>query len=141
MVNRIARSRRAWSRTNLDGARRVRTVAVDLPSRSSDAERHPINGQSLGWSTECSARNGRGPTPSRREEAKPGDVGVPTSASANGAPFARTTAPMAMLGTTSRSLRRRSRAYRWGEDGIAGFADDDLRWCLSLALWNGAIPS
>jgi hypothetical protein len=33
-----------------------------------------------------------------------------------------------------------SRAYRWGEDGIAGFADDDLRWCLSLALWNGVDP-
>ena len=31
----------------------------------------------------------------------------------------------------------RSRAYRWGEDGIAGFADDRLSWCLSLALWNG----
>ena len=32
----------------------------------------------------------------------------------------------------------RSRAYRWGEDGIAGFCDDRQRWCLSLALWNGA---
>ena len=31
----------------------------------------------------------------------------------------------------------RSRAYRWGEDGLAGFADDELRWCLGLALWNG----
>jgi hypothetical protein len=31
----------------------------------------------------------------------------------------------------------RSRAYRWGEDGIAGFGDDKLHWCLSLALWNG----
>ena len=31
----------------------------------------------------------------------------------------------------------RSRTYRWGEDGIAGFTDDRLRWCLSLALWNG----
>ena len=32
----------------------------------------------------------------------------------------------------------RSRAYRWGEDGIAGFSDSRLRLCLSLALWNGA---
>ena len=31
----------------------------------------------------------------------------------------------------------RSRAYRWGEDGIAGFSDDTQRLCLSLALWNG----
>ncbi len=34
----------------------------------------------------------------------------------------------------------RSRAYRWGEDGIAGFTDDRLRWCLSLGLWNGRDP-
>ena len=34
----------------------------------------------------------------------------------------------------------RSRAYRWGEDGIAGFSDDEQRLCLSLALWNGRDP-
>jgi len=34
----------------------------------------------------------------------------------------------------------RSRAYRWGEDGIAGFCDDQQRLCMSLALWNGADP-
>ncbi|MGZ4273294.1 MAG: MGH1-like glycoside hydrolase domain-containing protein [Solirubrobacteraceae bacterium] len=34
----------------------------------------------------------------------------------------------------------RSRAYRWGEDGIAGFCDDRQRMCLALALWNGADP-
>ncbi len=34
----------------------------------------------------------------------------------------------------------RSRAYRWGEDGIAGFSDDRQLWCLSLALWNGRDP-
>ncbi|MCK8786646.1 glucosidase [Roseomonas sp. NAR14] len=32
----------------------------------------------------------------------------------------------------------RSRAYRWGEDGLAGFCDDRQRLCLALALWNGA---
>ena len=31
----------------------------------------------------------------------------------------------------------RARAYRWGEDGLAGFSDDTQRLCLSLALWNG----
>ena len=31
----------------------------------------------------------------------------------------------------------RSRAYRWGEDGIAGFSDHQQLLCLSLALWNG----
>jgi hypothetical protein len=34
----------------------------------------------------------------------------------------------------------RSRAYRWGEDGIGGFADDRLQICLSVALWNGQDP-
>ena len=34
----------------------------------------------------------------------------------------------------------RSRAYRWGEDGIAGFGDDQLHLCLGLALWNGRDP-
>ena len=34
----------------------------------------------------------------------------------------------------------RSRMYRWGEDGIAGFGDDQLDWCVSLALWNGRDP-
>ncbi len=34
----------------------------------------------------------------------------------------------------------RSRAYRWGEDGIAGISDVEQRLCLSLALWNGRDP-
>ena len=34
----------------------------------------------------------------------------------------------------------RSRAYRWGEDGIAGFSDAQQRLCLSLALWNTRDP-
>jgi len=31
----------------------------------------------------------------------------------------------------------RSRAYRWGEDGLAGISDDRQRLCFALALWNG----
>ena len=31
----------------------------------------------------------------------------------------------------------RSRAYRWGEDGLAGWCDKDQRLCLTVALWNG----
>jgi hypothetical protein len=34
----------------------------------------------------------------------------------------------------------RSRAYRWGEDGLAGFSDRMQHLCLSLALWNGRDP-
>lgn len=31
----------------------------------------------------------------------------------------------------------RSRAYRWGEDGIGGISDNHQRLCFSLSLWNG----
>ncbi|MFZ0579751.1 MAG: hypothetical protein WAN72_26225 [Candidatus Acidiferrales bacterium] len=34
----------------------------------------------------------------------------------------------------------RSRAYRWGEDGIAGISDDQQHLCFALALWNGKDP-
>jgi hypothetical protein len=34
----------------------------------------------------------------------------------------------------------RSRAYHWGEDGIAGFSDDRAILCFSLAVWNGRDP-
>src|SRR5664280_788108 len=34
----------------------------------------------------------------------------------------------------------RSRAYRWGEDGIAGLSGDKGRLCFALALWNGRDP-
>src|SRR5579883_1752143 len=34
----------------------------------------------------------------------------------------------------------RSRAYRWGEDGIAGLSDDRQHLCFALALWNGKDP-
>ncbi|MDT7951773.1 MAG: glucosidase [Acetobacteraceae bacterium] len=34
----------------------------------------------------------------------------------------------------------RSRAYRWGEDGIAGWGDERLNWCLGIALWNERDP-
>jgi hypothetical protein len=34
----------------------------------------------------------------------------------------------------------RSRAYRWGEDGIAGISDDKQHLCFALALWNGKDP-
>jgi len=34
----------------------------------------------------------------------------------------------------------RSRAYRWGEDGLAGISDDHQRLCFALALWNAKDP-
>ncbi len=34
----------------------------------------------------------------------------------------------------------RSRAYRWGEDGIAGLSDNHQRLCFAITLWNGEDP-
>jgi hypothetical protein len=34
----------------------------------------------------------------------------------------------------------RSRAYRWGEDGLGGISDDQQHLCFALALWNGKDP-
>jgi hypothetical protein len=34
----------------------------------------------------------------------------------------------------------RSRAYHWGEDGLAGISDDHQRLCFALALWNSKDP-
>jgi hypothetical protein len=34
----------------------------------------------------------------------------------------------------------RSRAYHWGEDGLAGISDDKQQLCFSVALWNGKDP-
>jgi hypothetical protein len=34
----------------------------------------------------------------------------------------------------------RSRAYRWGEDGLAGISDSRQLLCFALALWNGRDP-
>jgi hypothetical protein len=34
----------------------------------------------------------------------------------------------------------RSRAYRWGEDGLAGISDDQQRLCFAIGLWNGRDP-
>ncbi len=35
----------------------------------------------------------------------------------------------------------RSRAYRWGEDGLAGFGDERLRWCLGWRCGMARTPS
>ena len=34
----------------------------------------------------------------------------------------------------------RSRAYRWGEDGLLGITDRQCRLCFAVALWNGRDP-
>ena len=43
-------------------------------------------------------------------------------------------------GTISPHDQARSRAYHWGEDGLAGLSNDKQRLCFALALWNGNDP-
>ena len=47
---------------------------------------------------------------------------------------ARTTAPTAMLGNIFSHEHARSRAYRWGEDGLAGFGDEHLDICMAAGF-------
>ncbi len=66
--------------------------------------------------------------------------GGPTSASGSGARSARTTARTATRGTTCRIDHARSRAYRWGEDGLAGFCDIEQQLCLGPGAVERAGP-
>ena len=69
-----------------------------------------------------------------------GDDGARTSASGSGGPFVRTTARTGTRGQYFPHDHARSRAYHWGEDGLAGFSDLKQRLCFALALWNGKDP-
>ena len=80
------------------------------------------------------------PTDRCAAAARPGGTGGRTSASAPGAPCARTTAPTATRGSFFPHDHARSRAYRWSEDGLAGICDDRQTLCFALAFWNGRDP-
>ena len=60
--------------------------------------------------------------------------------SASGARSGRTTALTGEAWDYLPHDHARSQAYRWGEDGLAGFCDVEQRLCLGLALWNGRDP-
>ena len=76
----------------------------------------------------------------RRSRRPAGAAGARTCRSASGARSARTTRPTATAWEYLPHDHARSRAYRWGEDGLLGICDDQARLCLALALWNGAGP-
>ena len=75
-----------------------------------------------------------------RSRASPGRSGAPTSASGSGARSARTTATDGNAWDYFTHDQSRSRAYRWGEDGLGGISDDKQRLCFALALWNERDP-
>ena len=69
-----------------------------------------------------------------------GENGARTSANGNGARSARTTAQNGDAWNYFPHDQARSRAYHWGEDGLAGFSDLKQRLCFAVALWNGHDP-
>ena len=89
------------------------------------ARRHPLN--SPDWTARASGM-------------RPGESGGRTSASGSGARCARTTAQDGDAWNYFPHDHARSRAYHWGEDGLAGFSDLKQRLCFALALWNGKDP-
>ena len=73
--------------------------------------------------------------------AKPtGNAGALISPSASGARCAKTTAPHGTAWEYLPHDHARSRAYRWGEDGLGGICDRHQYICFALALWNGKDP-
>ncbi len=71
---------------------------------------------------------------------KIGSAGGLTSPDASGAPSARTIRPDGNCWDYFPHSHARSRAYRWGEDGLLGITDRECRLCFALALWNGRDP-
>ena len=69
-----------------------------------------------------------------------GSAGGRMSANAPGERCARTIAPTAAPGSISPTTMARSKAYRWGEDGLAGVCDRYQLLVFALALWNGRDP-
>ena len=69
-----------------------------------------------------------------------GTGGASTSASGGGGRFREDYSADGEASDCLPHDHARSRAYRWGEDGLAGFCDIEQRLCLSLALWNGRDP-
>ena len=81
--------------------------------------------------------------PPRRRTAsgrRTGSAGDRTSPSASGGRCARTTARTGTAWDYFPHDHARSRAYRWGEDGLLGISDRHQYVCFALALWNGRDP-
>ena len=76
----------------------------------------------------------------RARARKTGNAGDPICPSASGARCARITPPTATCWDYFPHDHARSRAYRWGEDGLLGICDREGRLCFALALWNGHDP-
>ena len=122
-----ATSRHTTACPRLPAPLRARRARSRLPGHGGDPRDGPRRP-----STRGSRRRAPGRFRGRR--------GARTSASASGARCARTTATDGDAWNYFTHDQARSRAYRWGEDGIAGICDERQRLCLALALWNGADP-
>jgi len=68
-----------------------------------------------------------------------GNAGDHTWANANGEQSGKITVPMVQLGITFLTIMLVPRAYRWGEDGIAGISDNHQRLCFDALEWRRSI--
>ena len=130
-------SRSASSRRDSDGVSAAGHLGQRLPCHESTGVRHETR-ELPDLKTEV--RRTSGDSKEARERRPSGRSGGRTSASASGEPCARTTAQTGDAWNYFPHDHARSRAYRWGEDGIAGISDDQQQLCFALALWNGKDP-
>ena len=79
------------------------------------------------------------PTSRSRQEGME-EVGPIALANGSGVQFARTTMRTAMPWNYFTHDQARSRAYHWGEDGLAGICDYKQLLCFSVAVWNEKDP-
>ena len=95
-------------------------------------------GEGIGWSR----RTTQNPRVSRPTHvaSRTGSAGGRTFPSGSGAPCARITRRDGTCWDYFPHDQARSRAYRWGEDGLLGICDRECRLCFALALWNGRDP-
>ena len=82
----------------------------------------------------------RGASRRRRRGRPTGSAGARISPSGSGARCARTTPRRGTAWEYFPHDHARSRAYRWGEDGLLGISDNHQRLCFALALWNDTRP-
>ena len=66
-----------------------------------------------------------------------GGFGTPISLRGNGARFEKTIRRDGSSWQAVTHESARSRAYRWGEDGLLGIYDKEGRLCFAVSFWNG----
>ena len=127
----------AWSLGELIRLDRV----VLAPERDGRARRHPrperLEGARMTGIPSIPSASGSTRTASAR---RTGSAGVPTSRERQWGTVREDYSPHGTAWDYFPHDHARSRAYRWGEDGLMGLSDRHQYVCFALALWNGKDP-